>query len=150
MLSSRIGTGRQGVAFFVLCLELGRVIPNADVELAFRTIDGTGGHDHDTNGVTRPQGTLEPRVGNTGEDGFQFRTVFESPEASGVTVVTGICTAPDRIQTPFRVSIGVRVNGLVRLPESSAYGLVGSTTRHTGNHFGTPALNQSIATLAQR
>lgn len=146
--SSTVGAGRRTVSFLVVCMEGLQLIPNVDVELSFRTITQSGGHAHDApSDLLRPQGSLAPLSGNTGPDGTLVRAEFEAPEPSGVSRVTITCFGGPPTSRVF--TIGVRVRGLVGLAGDASYQLIGATGQHPDNHFGTPALNEAILTLAQ-
>lgn len=128
------------------------MIPNCQIELTFSVQPNSGGHDHHDD--SRPQGTLEPISGSTGDTGFAFTTVYTAREVAGVTEVgvTGRTPSGGSIFGGF--TIGVRVAGLEELAEGENYDLVGSfgepgvTSQHIGNHYGTPALNAMLVRLA--
>lgn len=138
------------VALVARVLDLnGQLVPNVDVRLEATAVAGSGGHSH--HDANRPNGSLggssgTPHVvtGNTGTTGFVFR--FTAAEVSGSHAITATCTdcAQDGPNT-----VRVMVSGLQELGPGADYDLIGQTTSHPENHYGTASLIASLRGLAQ-
>ncbi len=131
--------------------ENGQLVPNVNVRLEATAVPGSGGHSHQDAG--RPNGSLGGSVGtpnvvtgNTGTTGFVFD--FTAPEISGSHKITATCT--DRTCTQEGPdTVGIRVSGLQELGPGTDYDLIGQTTSHPQNHYGTAGLIASLRSLAQ-
>jgi hypothetical protein len=127
----------------------GQLVPNVNVRLEATAVANSGGHDH--HDANRPNGSLggsggTPNVvtGNTGTTGFVFG--FTAAEISGSHEIAATCTdcTPDGPNT-----VRVMVSGLQELGPGADYDLVGDTTPHPRNHYGTASLIASLRILAQ-
>ena len=131
--------------------ENGQLVPNVNVRLEATAVPGSGGHDH--HDASRPNGslggssgTLNVVTGNTGTTGFVFD--FTAPEISGEHKIAPTCT--DRTCTQEGPdTVGIRVSGLQELGPGTDYDLIGQTTSHPQNHYGTASLIASLRSLAQ-
>jgi hypothetical protein len=145
--SSTLGAGVQTLPLTVFCINLltGQIINNCNVNLTAKPESFSGGHDHDDS--NRPKGSFQPSSGNTGTSGLP--TTYTAPEVSGIIDATITGTAPDGTAlVPTTATIGVEIDGLVALGTGTNYDLVGSTSLHSDNHYGTPSLNGSLVNLA--
>lgn len=130
----------------------GEPIPNCDIRITHRVIPFSGGHDHDD--ANRPKGTFTPDSGNTGPSGL-LAVKYTAPEVSGIIewTLTGVPQGGGRGATLIS-TIGVRIDGLEALPPAPPpeenYDLIGETSRHADNHYGTPGFNAALVDLANR
>jgi hypothetical protein len=127
----------------------GQLVPNVNVRLEATAVANSGGHSH--HDANRPNGSLggsggTPNVvtGNTGTTGFVFG--FTAAEISGSHEIAATCTdctqdGPDTVR--------VMVSGLQELGPGADYDLIGQTTPHPENHYGTASLIASLRILAQ-
>jgi hypothetical protein len=114
-------------------------------------IENAGGHNHHSS--TRPVGKLEP-AGLTFYNGVDpVRVVYESPEISGDVTWRATATSECGILSVTRI-IRVQMIGLVALPGSENYSLIGSygqpgvNSMHSSNHWVTPAMSHFISNVA--
>lgn len=133
----------------VYCSLFGVPIPDCDItnNEPVPAEPNTGGHMHGDG--DRPLGTLMPMQGNTGSNAA-LTVTYTAPEASGVIRVSGTGYHP--LYGPFSGSftIGVWVPNLARLVPSPTnnFDLIGQTTSHPDNHWGTASLLGSLVRLA--
>lgn len=133
----------------------GQVVPNVNIKLEVNVEPNSGGHDadHDPN---RPKGELSSSsgqvseentvlTGNTGADGLPF--TFKAPAPAGDHTITGSCIGRTCMPDGPNM-IEVEVEGLIPIPLSQAYELIGSRPRHRNNHFLTTGALFRIAALA--
>lgn len=112
-------------------------------------VPGSGGHNHAAGIATT--GSWSPATGVTGGDGV-WTSTFTAPSFSVEErleySVTGVsrCTGTANVSETY--SIGI--DGLADLGTGTGYTLVGSTSTHVSNHYGTPAFNAALKTLASR
>ena len=124
------------------------LVPNCDISISLQRVPNSGSHDHDDS--SRPLGRFEPASGNSGSDAI-FETKYFSPEVSGVFTFTVAGVGPQgQIFAPLNLTIGVRVPGLKDLGSGANYNLIGQTTIHLVNHFGTPQFNAKLVKVANR
>jgi hypothetical protein len=118
----------------------GDPIPNRVVVLRLDPTEGTAGHAHSGN---KPDGGLSSFSPSTGPEG-RVTVTYTAPVASGPVQLR----ASSEGATPDEKTVSVGVLGLEALPPSDLYRLVGATTPHPDNHFGTPAFNAALESLA--
>jgi hypothetical protein len=104
---------------------------------------GTGGHLSHTN--NRPLGTLSAMQGTTGANGA-FQAVYTAPIFGG-QIVVNVSIAGG--QTNRAEVVEVRVSGLASLGTGTDYNLVGATTTHPDNHWGTIGAINGLVGIAQ-
>lgn len=146
--SSTLGAGVQKYNFGFACVTPGGLlVPNNGIQISkFEVIPMSGGHDH--HDASRPKGDFVPQSGVTNGGGYWYST-YEAPEAAGIIQAELTCDTPSGPTPPYIFTIGVRNDGLEELPVSADYDLVGQTSTHTDNHYGTPTFNQKLVGLAQ-
>lgn len=126
----------------------GQLVPFCDITIT--TLDSnpfSAGHDHDD--VSRPVGEFIPPGGNSGRDGI-LETDYVAPDVSGVVTlaISGVDQNGRRFSS-INVAIAVRVRGLQDLGPGANYNLIGAVPGiHTDNHYGTPAFNTKLVTVA--
>lgn len=129
---------RTSWTVFAYDVATGLVVPNVDVTLGqLRHLANSGGHDHDSS--LRPKGALSAYGGNTGPSGMDLRIEYSSPEVSGVVYSDASCTGPNGFACfpGSYYSFTTKVPNLEQLMAGPAYDLVGSTSTHSSNHWGT-------------
>jgi hypothetical protein len=145
--SSTLNAGVQRLPLTISCFNVltGAIINNCNVTITHKARASSGGHDHDS--PSRPKGTFQPASGSTGTSGLP--TTYTAPEPSGIIDVTLTGTAPDGTALlPATFTIGVQIDGLASLGAGTNYDLVGATTNHGDNHYGTASMNGALVTLA--
>jgi hypothetical protein len=145
--SSNVGRGEQTLVLDLRCLNnaTGQIIPFCNLNLTWQARANSGGHNH---GGSRPKGTFDPPSGNTGSSGV-LTTTYTAPEASGIIDVHLAGTLSDgRPVNPTDYTIGVELPNLVSLGTGTNYILVGATSTHGDNHYGTPTFNGALRALA--
>lgn len=102
----------------------------------------SGGHIGTLHGGSRPIGKLARTSGTTGSDGC-FSTTYSSSHISGYVGVDG---------TILGLSVGedifVRVDGLFSLGSGPDHVLIGQTSSHPDNHYGTASANTGLLLIA--
>lgn len=90
-----------------------------------------------------------PAIGNSGSDGI-LESTYTAPEVSGVVniAVNGVTNGQPTSQ--FSSTIAIMIAGLQDLGSGANYNLVGQTTSHTSNHFGTSGFNSTLVQVANR
>lgn len=136
------------------CVDGFNVVPNCQIQINHSVAPDSGGHSHNGD---RPQGEFVPSSGTTGSTGCCFDSVYTAPEAAGVTQVSAVGTDPagNLYFDAFTLGVlywdetqlGVQVR-LVSLPPGENYLQIGERDEHPANHFGTPAFNAALVTLA--
>jgi hypothetical protein len=116
------------------------LLKNRVVNLTLDGIESTGGHQH---GTTMPPGGLSNASPNTGSSGTANVTYSASIFAGNVQIRGTSGTA-----TPAAEMITVRIVGLVELLEQGNVDLIGQTTWHPSNHWGTPAMVAGLMILS--
>jgi hypothetical protein len=100
----------------------------------------SGGHQHSA----RPTGTASSYSGTTDSNG-QWTTQYTASAFGGADTIAGIWgTMVDQ------KTITIAVPGLASLGGGSNYSLVGSTTTHPSNHYGTPTANSDLVNIANQ
>lgn|GEM_PF-2036471 len=148
--TSTLGAGEQTLDLVVFCFDIftGQILPFCDVQLTLARTPQSGGHAHDD--ANRPIGAFEPDSGNTGSDGL-LPVTYTAPEVSGLVQTTITGTTQQGIPIfPSLFTIGVEISGLTALGAGTNYDLVGATTAHGDNHYGTSSFNSSLVTLADK
>ncbi len=145
----RKGTKTDDFILFA-CVNLftGQLILNCDITIAFGDVLDDGGHVHVDPTAPRPLGQFDPSFGNSGSNGF-LDSIYTAPEFSGIWEmrVTGVGPAGEFI-APFESTIFIRVPGMREFLPGANYNLVGQTSSHPANHFGTTDFNTAIARIA--
>jgi hypothetical protein len=145
----RKGTKTNDFILFA-CVNLftGQLILFCDITIAFGDVLDDGGHVHVDPAAPRPLGQFNPSFGNSGSNGF-LETSYTAPEFSGIWEmrVTGVGPAGEFI-APFESTIFIRVPGMLELLAGGDYNLVGQTSSHPANHFGTSDFNAAIVRIA--
>jgi Calx-beta domain len=149
-------------SFQIISLQINdgaNIIRDADVRIESRAYplieDGrSDGHDHfdPILDLLRPDGTFERVSEPVGSDGV-IRFKYTAPEVAGLIKATITCTTPSGgTCNPQPISIKVKIDSLQDLTANAAsnFILIGWTTPHPLNHFGTPQLNQALIELADK
>jgi hypothetical protein len=110
------------------------------VSLSVTEVQFSGGHQHSS----RPLGSLGASSGNTNANG-QFQTTYTASAFGGVEVIQATVSGGSG-----NAQLTVAVQGLVALSPGANYNLVGQTTTHPANHFGTPTANASLVAIANQ
>lgn len=111
--------------------------------LSLKPDDQSGGHTH-TVAFERPAGALRPGTTlNTGAAGVAVVT-YVAPRPGGLVDLTGRSGDADSAS----VTIMVAVPGLTLLLPGAHYELIGATTAHPTNHYGTPGFVSALQQLA--
>jgi hypothetical protein len=116
-------------------------IPDRTVDLTIEGIEGTGGHAAHAGAM--PNGTLSSFTVNTGASGVVTTTYTPGVFGGNVEIrgrSTGSASALENII--------VRVVGLGDLSSGGNVELIGATTAHPSNHWGTPATVGALVQLA--
>ena len=126
----------------------GQLILFCDITIAFGDVLDDGGHVHADPAAPRPLGQFDPAFGNSGSNGF-LDTIYTAPEFSGIWEmrVTGVGPAGEAV-APFESTIFIRVPGMQEFLPGANYNLVGQTSSHPANHFGTSTFNAAITRIA--
>ncbi len=148
------GNREEKVDFNFSCIDrnTGQNVPNCSITFSLAENEESGGHNH-TGG--RPLGEMSPSSGNSGPTAI-LETTYKAPEVSGIVTLDATGSAPGFGFFQSTFTIHVRVPGLQGMPPGANYALVGSfgepgvTSRHTSNHYGLPAMNSMLITLANR
>ena len=138
---------RTGLLFECVNQFTGQLIPFCDLTFTLDRTPFSAGHDHDD--VSRPVGEFIPPAGNSGSDGI-LETDYIAPDVSGVVTltVTGVEPSGQPVLSAT-AAIAVRVLGLQDLGPGANYNLIGAVPGiHTDNHYGTPAFNSKLVTVA--
>src|SRR3972149_11514109 len=129
--------------------ETGALIPHLSVGLGGNASSPSdGGHTHAGSGCC---GSFSPTTGNTGVSGDRFRTTFTASPA-GATLWPQIDFEWDGYYYSMQPLNGIRISqepdDYPWLGDDSSFVLVGSTTYHPSNHYGTPEMNDLLVQLA--
>ena len=117
------------------------VSPNRTVNLSLAAEVGSGGHV--SHSGTRPLGTLAATQGTTNANGV-FQTTYTAAIFGGVIDISGrIGQSTEQV-----LQVIVAVNGLSELGASADYSLVGGTTTHPSNHWGTTTALTNLPLIA--
>jgi len=136
------GSSRPTTIVKVTYRETGDPAPNFLVRLSAESVQYGGGHMHNGN---RPIGIFDQSSGRTGSNGI-FTTRYTQTEFGGFEVIKA---SVDR-QPPVdeeTYDLKVRFPGLVELGAGTGYTLIGETTSHPRNHYGTTHLINCIQKL---
>jgi hypothetical protein len=116
----------------------GEVVPNCDVTLSNGYYFSTAQHNH-TN-ASRPVSTLMPTAGNTGSVGLPVLiSTTQVGQVEGVFVCADLCSV---------TIVYVGYFDFADLASGSNYVLIGATTIHPNNHWGTSATLTGIQNVA--
>lgn len=99
------------------------------------------GHSHAVDNNNRDcRGATNYDSGKTNKSGV-FNFYYRGPKAAGETVVKVEYKFPNGVKGSRSITFISRKNGLVRFTGGTGIKLVGSNSKHPGNHWGTSALN---------
>jgi hypothetical protein len=116
--------------------------PNQNVQLSLSAGNSTGGHV--SHSGTRPLGTLDATQGQTNSQGI-FETTYHAPIFGGSVIVSATLNGFPASNT---LEYLVVVPGLSEIGASADYSLVGQTTTHPDNHFGTQTAITNLPLIA--
>jgi hypothetical protein len=117
-------------------------MPNLAVHLSLSAEGSSGGHV--SHSGTRPLGTLEASQGTTNELGA-FQTTYTAPIFGGLVNISG---SVGGIPAEQAVQVLVAVENLSELYGSAEYSVIGQTTTHPGNHWGTDLAITNLPLIA--
>jgi hypothetical protein len=115
-------------------------VASQQLSLLFGEIVGEGGHV--SHSGARPLGSLTATHGTTGGDGT-FQTTYSAPAFGGRLGIFARFGTVDRGET-----MTVSVANLSSLGTGTNYNLVGSTTTHPDNHYGTWSALSNLPSIA--
>ena len=110
------------------------------VSLQVAEVGNSGGHQH----LGRPVGTLAASSGTTNVGG-QFTTSYTASAFGGGETVTATVDGIAGSKTAT-----VSVSGLSVLGGGTNYNLVGATSTHPSNHYGTSTSNSNLVSIANQ
>jgi hypothetical protein len=136
-ISQASGKAANSDLVVVVQSNTGVPLANKTVTISLAVAEESGGHNHHDD--TRPVGSLS---GGTSIDAYtmrgmtnsqgQFKFTYTAPEVAGSYIMSATCTGC--VTTATR-GFSVRVPGLVPMPNSPNYVLIGSTATHRSNHY---------------
>lgn len=134
-------TGADHLIVVVSVLDAdGAPLPNRLVRFSLQAAEGTAGHSHTGN---KPAGSMA--AANTGATGRVDATYVAGPASGLVTVRATADSAQDTV-----ITINVGISGLVELTADTGVALIGTTTSHPSNHWGTQGTVDGVRTLGRR
>ena len=148
---------RQGLTFYILD-QNGDPAQNCALKLTPIVVADSYGHVESQHSGTHPAGSFAPSTCNSGS-GFDCNVIYTAPQPSTqvrmrlspdlVADPDGRCN--DAFQTPINTSdfgMCVQIDGLVLLAQTTPDTLIGARPAHPVNHYGKPASNAAINSLA--
>jgi hypothetical protein len=134
------GAGGQNTA--TITIRTNPRLEGESVHLSLSAGSSTGGHV--SHSGTRPLGTLAATSGTTNELGA-FQTIYTAPIFGGDVIISGTVGG---IPAEQSVEVIIAVSGLSELGASADYSLVGQTTTHPSNHWGTATAITNLPLIA--
>lgn len=115
----------------------------ATVTCSLARLNASGGHSHSGG----PVGSVSPQSFTLGKYPQNIPVVFRAPDASGRVDLTARFSSG----SPSEITVynNVLVSGLLALGQSTRLSLVGTTTTHPSNHWGTGAMCGGLAELGR-
>lgn len=134
-------TSGNNTAKVDLCIEPAQA--NKTVTLQLTPSANTGGHIDSLHLGSRPLGNLTSSRGTTGSDGC-FSTTYSPSHISGIVGIKGSITG-----TETGVAVDISVPGFYTLLPSNDYNLIGQTSPHPSNHWGTQGAVDTLPLIAR-
>jgi len=130
-----------GTTNLTITVTAGTVNPMSgwDVSLSAEGVANSGGHFHNEN---RPHGTPRPNRGTTDINGV-VTAFYQSTEVCGKDRIIATIEGYE-----FTAEVNVSVGNLIALSAGTGYTLVGQTTTHPDNHYGTNTTNNALINIA--
>ena len=125
-----------------------RTVPataNRAVTITYDAVQDSGGHIDAHHTGVRPRGSLRMPKNPVTNAAGEFITTYTPSHIAGIvnfqaTVAGG--------SSSTQIGVNMRVLDLVPLQPGANYELIGTTTSHPGNHFGTALANTGLAQIA--
>ncbi|MBL8058569.1 MAG: hypothetical protein JNK29_17830 [Anaerolineales bacterium] len=119
--------------------------PKGKLRVAVEAVQSTG---HDHAGAGRPLGRVTPKGAKADASGEATLTYTSGVVAGEERVTVTGAAKPGETAPQAAVALTVRVPGLTELPAGAGYELVGATSTHAANHFGTPETVAALQAIA--
>jgi hypothetical protein len=135
-------SGTDGTNTVTVTIRTNPATANRSVNLSLSGVAGSGGHA--SHSGTRPVGSLAATQGTTNGSGI-FQTTYTAPIFGGTV---NILSRVGQSNLEKVLEVIVAVEGLSELGASADYSLVGTTTTHPDNHYGTATALTNLPLIA--